>query len=335
MPRCSDRTHDLHSRRWIVFVFAALLTAGCFRTAGETNEPTAESLAQTPQTFATTAAAPVDTAATPTLGLPITLLSPNSGAQETSASESIEQSSAVPTSEPQEAAPTAAHTAPPTTQLPITLIPLIGQTFAPTRAPIVPTATLPSLAPSQVYITPHIPLGPVTPDTPMPSPTLDPAVTATPSGLVTPTALPGTDPNDCLYLVQPGDSLYAIAIRNGFSLEEVRAANPDLVGEAPILQIGQQINLPGCEGETTPEATAGGNIVEPVPVDPNAATPAPDAPPGEIGAGGQTYTVRAGDTLYTIAIRFGTTVQALIEANNLANPNALSIGQVLIIPSGE
>ncbi len=43
-----------------------------------------------------------------------------------------------------------------------------------------------------------------------------------------------------------------------------------------------------------------------------------------------TYTVRAGDTLYTIANRFGTTVDAIKRLNNLTS-NALSIGQQLII----
>lgn len=46
----------------------------------------------------------------------------------------------------------------------------------------------------------------------------------------------------------------------------------------------------------------------------------------------QTYVVQAGDTLTRIASRFGTTVSALVSANNLSNPNLLRIGQVLTIP---
>jgi len=47
------------------------------------------------------------------------------------------------------------------------------------------------------------------------------------------------------------------------------------------------------------------------------------------------YIVRAGDTLSQIATRFGTTVAAIMEANNLTNPNLIFVGQVLLIPVSE
>jgi LysM repeat protein len=43
------------------------------------------------------------------------------------------------------------------------------------------------------------------------------------------------------------------------------------------------------------------------------------------------YTVAAGDTLYDIAIRFNTTVNAIMQANGLTS-TSLAIGQKLIIP---
>jgi hypothetical protein len=46
---------------------------------------------------------------------------------------------------------------------------------------------------------------------------------------------------------------------------------------------------------------------------------------------GQTYVVQSGDTLYEIANRFGTTVSALKDANNLTSDTIL-VGQVLNIP---
>jgi peptidoglycan/xylan/chitin deacetylase (PgdA/CDA1 family) len=42
--------------------------------------------------------------------------------------------------------------------------------------------------------------------------------------------------------------------------------------------------------------------------------------------------VRPGDTLYSIAERFGVTVESIIEANGLTDPNYLFVGQVLVIP---
>ncbi|GAC1342771.1 MAG: hypothetical protein NVSMB29_14830 [Candidatus Dormibacteria bacterium] len=45
-----------------------------------------------------------------------------------------------------------------------------------------------------------------------------------------------------------------------------------------------------------------------------------------------TYVVHPGDTLTDIAVRHGTTVAALVQANNLRNPNLLQIGRMLQIP---
>jgi murein DD-endopeptidase MepM/ murein hydrolase activator NlpD len=52
-------------------------------------------------------------------------------------------------------------------------------------------------------------------------------------------------------------------------------------------------------------------------------------------APGPVYVVQSGDTLYSIAIRFGVTVDDLIKANNLVNPDLLSAGNELVIPGLE
>lgn len=49
----------------------------------------------------------------------------------------------------------------------------------------------------------------------------------------------------------------------------------------------------------------------------------------------QVYTVMAGDTLSAIARRFGCDLQALVDANQLVDPNALQVGQQLRIPTLE
>ena len=45
----------------------------------------------------------------------------------------------------------------------------------------------------------------------------------------------------------------------------------------------------------------------------------------------QIYIVRAGDSLYAIARRFGTTVEELTRLNQIADPSRLVIGQSLIV----
>lgn len=49
----------------------------------------------------------------------------------------------------------------------------------------------------------------------------------------------------------------------------------------------------------------------------------------------EVYTVQAGDTLFSIAQRFGSTVEAIAAANDIANPSLISPGQKLIIPTAE
>ena len=55
----------------------------------------------------------------------------------------------------------------------------------------------------------------------------------------------------------------------------------------------------------------------------------PDTKPDKAG---DRYTVVAGDTLSWIAARYGTTVSALADANNIADPNKIWVGQTLVIP---
>lgn len=55
--------------------------------------------------------------------------------------------------------------------------------------------------------------------------------------------------------------------------------------------------------------------------------------PATVNQTSSRYIVKAGDVLWKIAAQFKITVMDLVEANKLANPNALVIGQVLLIPA--
>ena len=61
----------------------------------------------------------------------------------------------------------------------------------------------------------------------------------------------------------------------------------------------------------------------PMPMPAPAPTPTPSP---------EVYVVKKGDSVYKIAKRYGTTMQAIILANNLRNPNLIYPGRILFIP---
>lgn len=62
-------------------------------------------------------------------------------------------------------------------------------------------------------------------------------------------------------------------------------------------------------------------------------SPTPETTATTPTASGEVYEVQSGDTLSGIAQRFDTTVEALVEANGLDDPNALFPGDELTIPA--
>lgn len=118
------------------------------------------------------------------------------------------------------------------------------------------------------------------------------------------------------YVVQPGDTLWRISRQFGTTVDAIVQANH--IPNPNLIYVGQVLEIP-----------VGPTAVPPVPgptATPGAPTPVPP-PPTQ-----QTYTVRPGDNLTRIAAMFNTTVQALVQANNIVNPNLIYVGQVLIIP---
>jgi LysM repeat protein len=121
-----------------------------------------------------------------------------------------------------------------------------------------------------------------------------------------PAAVPPTPPVFCPggtpYVIQRGDTLYRLAQRYGTTVDALLRANPGI--DPMNLQIGQLICIP-----------------VPTPV-----------PPPTVCPGGIFYTIRAGNTIYLIAQRYGTTVQAILAANPGLDPVRLQVGQVICVP---
>jgi len=134
------------------------------------------------------------------------------------------------------------------------------------------------------------------------------------------------------YRVEQGDTLISIADAFGVRPSVIQVANGLL--DPDLLQAGQELAIPGGR---TPPARPKATPVAPTPAPtPTAAlTPVP-ALPSAVAAPGTTarYTVKSGDTLFSIARGFGVTVSAIQTANGMGDPNVLRVGQQLMIPGG-
>ncbi len=116
----------------------------------------------------------------------------------------------------------------------------------------------------------------------------------------------GTVRADTFYTIQRGDTLTAIARRFGTTVQAIAEANSII--NPNLIFSGLTLIIPDVSGP------AG---------DPGSPGPTPVS---------STYVVQQGDTLVRIAIRHGVTLQSLVLANNLDNPNIIFAGQTLIIP---
>lgn len=113
--------------------------------------------------------------------------------------------------------------------------------------------------------------------------------------------VPGTGGNQPVHTVIPGDTLWKIALKYGTTVDKIVVANN--LDPAKYLAIGQKLLIPvQTPGEPAPQPTV-------------------------------TYTVVAGDVLWKIAQKYGTTVSAIAQINNI-DPNRIYVGQKLVIPTG-
>jgi LysM repeat protein len=238
---------------------------------------------------------------------------------------------AIPTTQP---LATTTRTLVPTTT-PADFVPDEQPTAEPTESTLVdepdavPTNT-PQFAPS---FTPAVTFTPTEPGitTPgmsdiQPSPTTTP--TLDPAFLPTPTALP-VEENPCIHIVKPNDTLYSIAQDNSILLTDLVTANAGLLGGNPNtpLQIGWQLQIPGCiVPGTEPTATSEAEVDTGAEVTPTA-VPQEGFP--------KNHTVQAGETIYSIGRLYGVDPQAIINANNMVNPNLIQPGDTLVIPAPE
>jgi LysM repeat protein len=129
-----------------------------------------------------------------------------------------------------------------------------------------------------------------------------PVPTATP--LPTPTPVPIVQETLLIrHVVESGETLLSIAIDYDVSVEEIQRAN-NLTSE--LIRAGDELVIPVLRDSAAAQSSAAATKFE--------------------------YIVKSGDTLSTIAITFGTTVDELLSANKLAAGEFLQPGDTLLLP---
>ena len=109
---------------------------------------------------------------------------------------------------------------------------------------------------------------------------------------------------DRVVVVQPGDTLSEIALRNGLSVAELSVLNG--ISDPNRIYAGQRLRLTGAAAAVT-------------------ATPSATSQP-------VVHVVASGENLTGIARRYGSTISAIARANGIANPSFVRTGQRLTIP---
>jgi len=150
-----------------------------------------------------------------------------------------------------------------------------------------------------------------------PTPTATPTETPLPptaTATITPTSTPSPTATEVWpkeYIIELGDSLWSVAEEFGVTIELLLAYN----------EIEDPNNVP-----------IGTNLIVP---EPNSDLPTETPLPEDLQPGDQIeYMVKPGDNLAVIAERFGTTVEAIVEENDIENQNNIGIGTVLVITVG-
>lgn len=118
---------------------------------------------------------------------------------------------------------------------------------------------------------------------------------------------------DPVVIVKGGDTLTGISKRQGVAISDIVALNG--LADANRIYVGQRLRMVA----PTPAPAAGSP--------PGPAAPAPTA-------AAHVHTVARGESLWTIARRYGVSVSAIVGANAIANPSRIYGGQQLTIPGG-
>ena len=117
----------------------------------------------------------------------------------------------------------------------------------------------------------------------------------------------------CLPLALMGYAVFELPGIGFGPAHSASSSGPQLVAQRPV------------SSAPAPPPTLVAPTATPIPTPTAVPTPAPDAP--------KSYTVQPGDELKNIAAEYHVSIWSIIDNNNIPNPDSLTVGQVLQIPS--
>jgi LysM repeat protein len=106
-----------------------------------------------------------------------------------------------------------------------------------------------------------------------------------------------------VHIVQPGESLGQIAVEYG--VDPVALAQANNIANGNLIRVGQQLVIPGISARDALEAR------------------------------GERHVVQSGESLSMIAAQYGVSVEAIMAANSLDDPNTIVVGQELLVPPSQ
>jgi len=185
---------------------------------------------------------------------------------------------------------------------------------APGQAPYrqtVPTETPPT-SPIETE-TPTATEEPTATETPTSTPTYTPLPTAGPTNTPVPTTIPGAILG--YHTVRPGETLYCIA--RGYGVDPWAIAVRNCIVNPNLIYVGQVLAIPNVPRLLPPGPVCPPQFGGPMPTPPTCRW---------------YHTVRWGENLYRISLRYGVSMWAIAEANHIYNLHYIRAGQVLCIP---
>lgn len=125
-----------------------------------------------------------------------------------------------------------------------------------------------------------------------------------------------------IYRVRSGDTLSVIARKYGVSVSALMSANK--LKKAGNLKIGQKLTIPGAGASRYTLSNSG------TPSGTSNYTPRNSG--NQLSGGTVKYKVKKDDTLWTLANRYNTTVDALLAINNMGDSSTVQAGQIILVP---